>query len=111
MPWPIYGGHAEDVREFSFKSLSDKGAADAQHAAAACSPHVHRLTGQCFAAGLQQQHKDAACALLSALGSRGRNSAAGEGDGDGVKAQLRVRPWEMVNPNLNVSCAPRVNAT
>ena len=78
-------------------------------------PALAQPRGQRFAAGLQQQHKDAACALLSALGSRGRgrdrDSAAGEGEGDGAKAQLRVRPWEMVNPNLNVSCAPRVNAT
>ena len=101
------------MREFSFKSLSDKGAADAQHAAASMQPTRALPHGQCFAAGLQQQHKDAACALLSALGSRGRGrgSAAGECEGDGAKAQLRVRPWEMVNPNLNVSCAPRVNAT
>jgi hypothetical protein len=78
-----------------------------QHAAHTCIAS----RANALPAGLQQQHKDAACALLSALGSRGKDSAAGEGDGDGAKAQLRVRPWEMVNPNLNVSCAPRVNAT
>jgi hypothetical protein len=59
----------DDLREFSFRPLSDQ--------------------------GLQQQQKDAAHALLDAF----RPPAAGGGEDS--KTLLRVRPWDVFNPNLN----------
>jgi hypothetical protein len=64
----------DDMREFCFRPLSDQ--------------------------GLQAQQKDAAHALLDAF--RGpAAAAAAAGCSNDAKSLLRVRPWDVVNPNLN----------
>jgi hypothetical protein len=60
----------DDMREFCFRPLSDQ--------------------------GLQQQQKDAAHALLHAF----RSPAAATSGGNDVKEMIRVRPWDVFNPNL-----------
>ena len=62
----------DDMREFCFRPLTDQ--------------------------GLQPQQKDAAHALLSAFRAPGAADSACGGDS---KRLLRVRPWDVVNPNLN----------
>jgi hypothetical protein len=63
----------DDMREFCFRPLSEQ--------------------------GLQQQQKDAAHSLLNAF--RGPAAAAVADGGVEVKNLLRVRPWDVFNPNLN----------
>jgi hypothetical protein len=62
----------DDVREFCFRPLSDQ--------------------------GLQPQQKEAAHVMLEAF--RGPAAVASACGGD-AKRQLRVRPWDVVNPNLS----------
>jgi hypothetical protein len=72
----------DDIREFCFRPLSD----------------------QC----LQAQQKDAAQALLHAF----RSPTADAECGSDTKRLLRVRPWDVVNPNLNrfyETCCLKIN--